>query len=151
MEKCTAMNDRPLQLMLVGILALTLCSCSGKPEFSKERFPVTGEVYVDGQPAARLSVTLHDVKGFDEQAPAIPQAVTKQDGTFAISTFEAEDGAPAGEYTATFVWGEPKGLGIDTSVDKLNGKYSDPNRSQFKVTVTEGEPTDMGRIDLSTQ
>lgn len=150
-EKRTAMNDRPLQLMLVGILALALGSCSGKPEFSKERFPVTGEVYVDGQPAARLSVTLNDMKGFDPQAPAIPQAVTKQDGTFAISTFEAGDGAPAGEYTATFVWGAPQGLSIDTSVDKLNGKYSDPKTSEFKVTVTEGQPTDMGKIELTTK
>lgn len=145
------MNDRPLQRMLVGILALTVCSCSGRPEFSKERFPVTGEVYVDGKPAARLSVTLHDVEGFDEEAPAIPQAVTKQDGSFAISTFEAEDGAPAGEYAATFVWGRPQGLGIDTSVDKLQGKYSDPETSQFKVTVTEDEPVDMGRIELTTK
>lgn len=145
------MNNRPLQLMLVSILALTLCSCSGKPEFSKERYPVRGEVYVDGKPAARLSVTLHDVKGFDEQAPAMPQAVTKQDGTFAISTFEAEDGAPAGEYKATFVWGRPQGLGIDTSVDKLKGRYSDPEKSEYKVTVVEDEPQDMGRIELKTK
>jgi hypothetical protein len=137
--------------MLVGLLALTVCSCSGRPEFSKERYPVTGEVYVDGKPAARLSVTLHDVKGFDEEAPAIPQAVTKQDGSFAISTFEAKDGAPVGEYTATFVWGRPQGLGIDTSVDRLQGKYSDPETSQFKVTVTEDEPVDMGRIELTTK
>ena len=145
------MNNRPLQFILVGILTLPLCSCSGKPEFSKERFPVKGEVYVDGEPAARLSVTLHDVKGFDEQAPAIPQAVTRQDGTFAISTFDAEDGAPAGEYKATFVWGRPQGLGIDTSVDKLKGRYSDPEKSEYKVTVVEGEPQDMGRIDLTTK
>ena len=145
------MNDRPLQLALVGMLALSLCSCSGKKDFGKETFPVTGEVYVDGQPAARLSVTLNDVKGIDPAAPAIPQAVTKQDGTFAISTFEAEDGAPAGEYTATFVWGQAQGLGIDTSVDKLNGKYSDPKTSKFKVTVTEGQPKDMGRIELTTK
>lgn len=145
------MNNRPLQLMLVGILALSLCSCSGKPEFSKARYPVTGVVYVDGEPAARLSVTLHDVKGFDDQAPAIPQAVTKQDGTFAISTFEAEDGAPVGEYKATFVWGRAQGLGIDTSVDKLKGRYSDPEKSEYKVTVVEGEPQDMGRIELKTK
>ena len=137
--------------MLVGIVALTLCSCSGKPEFSKARYPVKGEVFVDGEPAALLSVTLNDVKGFDEQAPAIPQAVTKQDGTFAISTFEADDGAPAGEYKATFVWGSPQGLSIDTSVDKLKGKYSDPEKSEYKVTVVEGEPTDMGRIELTTK
>ena len=151
MEKGTAMNYHLLQILLVGILALPLGSCSGKPEFSKERYPVRGEVYVDGEPAARLSVILNDVKGFDQQAPAIPQAVTRQDGTFAISTFEAEDGAPAGEYKATFVWGRAQGLGIDTSVDQLKGKYSDPKKSEFKVTVNEGEPIDMGRIELTSK
>lgn len=145
------MNNRPLQLALIGILALSLGSCSGKRDYGKETFPVTGQVYVDGQPALRLSVTLHDVKGFDPQVPAIPKAVTKEDGTFAVSTFEAGDGAPAGEYVATFVWGELRGMSIDTDIDKLEGKYSDPQKSEFKVTVTEGQPTDMGRIDLSTK
>jgi hypothetical protein len=56
------MNHHTFQLALAGILALSLCSCSGKKDYGKETFPVTGEVYVDGQPAARLSVTLHDVK-----------------------------------------------------------------------------------------
>jgi hypothetical protein len=77
--------------------------------------------------------------------------VTKEDGTFAVSTFEAGDGAPAGEYVATFAWGEARGLGIDTDSDKLSGRYSNPETSEYHVTVKEGEPTDMGRIELTTK
>ena len=145
------MNYRPFQLALIGVLALSLCSCSGKKDYGKQTFPVTGEVYVDGEPAAMLSVTLNDVNGIDPNSPAIPTAVTKGDGAFAVSTFEAGDGAPAGEYIATFVWGEMQGLSLDTDNDKLKGKFSDPEKSEHKVTVTEGEPTDLGRIELKTK
>jgi len=43
------------------------------------------------------------------------------------------------------------GLGINTDNDKLRGRYGDPGKSKFKVTVTDGEPVDMGRIDLTTK
>lgn len=147
------MSARPLQLALIGILTLSLCACSDERDYGKETFPVTGKVQLDGQPGAMISVTLTDVNGFDAAAavPAIPKAVTMDDGTFAISTFEAGDGAPAGEYTATFVLGERQGLSINTDNDKLKGKYSDPEKSEFKVTVKEGEPTDMGTIELTTK
>ncbi|MFH1922367.1 MAG: hypothetical protein ABIP48_21095 [Planctomycetota bacterium] len=42
-------------------------------------------------------------------------------------------------------------MSIDTDLDKLKGKYSDPAKSEFKVTVTEGQPTDMGRFELTTK
>jgi hypothetical protein len=145
------MNCRPLYIVLVSCLVLSLNACSSKPDYGKATFPVTGEVYVDGQPAAVLSVTLNDVKGIDVAAPAIPTAVTTADGKFAVSTFEAADGAPAGDYVVTFVWGKMEGLSINTDIDKLKGKYADPKRSQVKLTVTEGQPTDMGRIDLTTK
>jgi hypothetical protein len=147
------MNGAPIYFVLTGLAALTLCSCSKKQDFGKETFPVKGQVYVDGQPAARLSVSLNNVNGVDLSAayPALPTAITKEDGTFEISTFVGGDGAPAGEYTATFLWGKPEGLSIDTDIDKLKGRYADPKRSQIKLTVTEGQPTDMGRIDLKTK
>lgn len=144
-------NSRPRNLAFLGILAVALCSCSGKRDYGKETFPVTGKVHVDGQPAAMLSISLHDGKEMDPAFPALPRAVTKKDGTFAVSTFEAGDGASVGDYVVTFVWGEARGMSIDTSTDRLKGKYSDPEKSEFKVTVKEGEPTDMGTIELTTK
>jgi hypothetical protein len=146
------MMRRSFPFVLLGFLALAVCSCSGKKDYGKETYPVKGVVYVDGKPAERLSVTLHDVKGADPNVPATPRAVTTADGSFAVSTFEAGDGAPAGEYTVTFEWGELRGLSIDTSKDKLRGRYSDPAKSEFKVTVAESdEPVDMGRIELTSR
>ena len=112
---------------------------------------MSGTVSVDGQPAALLSVTLHDVNGMDQEIPTISAATTKEDGTFAISTFEAEDGVPAGEYVVTFKWGKYNAFSKSFDGDKLKGKYNDPHKSEVKVTVTEGQPTDLGRIELSTK
>ena len=145
------MNARPLYSILIGCLTLSLCACSSEPEFRKETSPVTGEVYVDSKPATRLSVTLHESNEMDLEFPGIPSAVTKEDGKFAISTFETGDGAPPGEYVATFLWGKMEGLSINTDVDKLRGRYADPSLSKFKVKVTEGAPLDMGRIELTTK
>ena len=33
--------------------------------------------------------------------------------------------------------------------DKLNGKYNDPQQSEFRIRVEKVKPLDMGRIDLS--
>jgi hypothetical protein len=35
--------------------------------------------------------------------------------------------------------------------DKLNDRYSDPEKSEIKVTVMPGEPTDLGEIKLTTK
>lgn len=35
--------------------------------------------------------------------------------------------------------------------DKLKDKYSDPKKSECKVTVEKGKPADMGQIDLTTK
>jgi hypothetical protein len=145
------MVNRIVQLSCVFAAALLLCSCSKSVDYGKETHPVTGSVFVDGQPAALLTVTLHDVKGFDSENPSVSTAMTKEDGTFAVSTFEAEDGVPVGEYTATFQWGKLNPIKNAFEGDQLKGRYMDPRKSEVKVTVSEGEPTDMGRIDLKTK
>jgi hypothetical protein len=139
------------QFALVTLTLLVLCSCSGKRDYGKETFAVTGEVYVDGQPAADLAVTLHPVNGMDAEVPTVSATFTRADGTFSLSTFEKDDGVPAGEYVATFAWGEMNPLSMTFDDSKLKGKYSDPKKSTVNVTVTKGQPTEMGRIDLTTQ
>lgn len=130
-------------------LALVAGSCSSGPT-QKPTFPVTGVVLVDGKPAADLQVTLHNVQGMDSEAPTHTAGRTDQDGKFAVSTYSDGDGAPAGEYTLTFVWNQLNRMSMSYEGDKLKGKYEDPQGSQFKVTVKPGKPVDMGRIELST-
>ncbi len=133
------------------LLAVLFCSCNSRDPNWKETFPATGEVYVDGQPAARLRVTCVDVNGMDKENPTTSSATTDEEGKFEISTYEKGDGLPEGEYALTFMWGELNSISGYGGPDKLKNKYSDPKKSEHKFTVEEGKPTDLGRIELKTK
>lgn len=142
------------RMPLVGLLlwACLITSCGPKGPPRKETFPVTGEVVVDGQPAASVQVTLTDVNGMDKKMPTVSSAMTGEDGKFAISTYQQADGVPEGEYTVTFMWGKLNLFSMQYGgPDKLKDKYSDPKKSTFKIKVEKGKPADMGRVELTTK
>lgn len=60
---------------------------------------------------------------------------------------------PPGEYVLTFSWREFNTFSMSYSgPDKLNGRYNDPQQSEFRLTVESGdEPIDLGRIELTTE
>jgi hypothetical protein len=71
--------------------------------------------------------------GSDERQP---YAYCKEDGTFEMTTFEARDGAPEGEYTVLIEWrpaldDNPRERGPD----KLGGKFFDPKTATLKVMI----------------
>jgi 5-hydroxyisourate hydrolase-like protein (transthyretin family) len=146
--------NSPLEYCLGGAAILSLClswGCGAEQRGDRiETFPVTGEVSVDGQPAKGLQVTCNLVgTPSSNKFPPVIRALTKDDGAFALTSYESGDGAPQGEYTLTFMWGAHtpfKGY----SGDKLNGRYADPKASQVKVTVTD-QPVDVGKIELTTK
>ncbi len=141
---------RPLFLLLIAFGHLC-CACSKKQPDRKETFPVSGEVYVDGKPGGTIKVDLHDVKGVDTKQPTYSSAFTDDNGKFVVSTYEQGDGAPEGEYAVTFVWGQLNLMSMQYGgPDKLKGKYSDPAKSQFRVTVKKGQTANIGRVDLKT-
>jgi len=117
---------------LVLVVVALLCGCSGSNRDRVPVHPVTGKVLVDGQPPEGATVVFHPVSSTEEMAHK-PAARVQADGTFQVTTYEAHDGAPAGEYVVTVTWSAPP------TPDRLGGKYSDPETSQLQVTVTEGE------------
>ncbi len=129
---------------------LLLCSCSKQGPPRKETYPVTGEVRVDGQPAALLAVRCVDVKGLDKAAPP-SAAFTDESGKFQIATYQAAAGVPEGEYLLTFEWGKWNLDGSYGGPDKLNGRYKDPKQSAKQFKVEKGKPTDLGKIELTTK
>lgn len=127
---------------------LILCGCTPPGPARKPTVAVTGEVYSQGKPAADVAVTLHDRKGMDKDLPSTSSAMTDQNGKFFVSTYEAGDGAPEGEYTVTFSWGQINRISMQYEGDKFKGKYSSPDNSKFQIKVEKGKPVDMGRIEL---
>src|SRR5262249_13827201 len=73
---------------------------------------------------------------------------TNEDGTFRVSTYGLEDGAPAGKYRVTVSWKGPAigpsgEVGVvgdeDDRPEKAPTAFRNPNFSRLKVDVTEGE------------
>ena len=143
------MTVRIRRLVVAATLCLLLCSCGGDEGFRKETFPVSGEVHVDGQPAAQLAVVCHDVKGLDAEHPTGSSGLTDDNGKFEIGTYEGGDGVPEGEYVLTFTW--KKRDILQGNPDKLKDRYSDPTKSEQRFTVEAGKPTELGRIELTTE
>ena len=69
--------------------------------------------------------------------------MTGENGEFRLRSYRPNDGAPKGEYAVTFQWPGHINTGNEPEpapeVDQLQGLYSDPNKSTFKVVVHEGE------------
>ena len=76
---------------------------------------------------------------------------TKDDGLFAISTYEEGDGVPDGEYGLTFFWGTFSVMNRTwVGPDKLKDRYKDNKNPTVKFKV-EGQPVDLGEIKLTTK
>ena len=67
-----------------------------------------------------------------------PFARVSEDGTFAVTTYDTGDGAPAGEFKVTVYWpADPDARG--PSPDRLKGRYRDPESTALVATFVEGE------------
>ncbi len=115
---------------------------------------MTGTVLVDGQaPTTPVQIQCQSLQEIDKEHPTYSQTVTGDNGQFAISTYEAGDGVPPGEYVLTFEWKEFNLVSMSYGGrDKLGGQYTDPKTSEFKLSVSSGsEPVNMGQIQLSSK
>lgn len=128
----------PRATILIALsLAAPLCGgCGGGPDDGLEKYPVRGQVFVNGEPAELMAVTFNNT---DANAPgnaARPVAVTDAEGRFALSTNADKDGAVPGEYIVTFYWASENG---PSAYDRLGGRFSNPAKSEFKARVEREE------------
>lgn len=138
-----------------ALVAVVIGCTSGRqgPERLKT-VPVKGMVTVNGVPAGEVMVRFKSLAKPEGEAAiyaANPTALTDADGTFAASTYEQGDGLAPGEYAITFEWKKFDRLSNGYSgPDRLGGQYSDPEKSEFKVTVTgdEEKPIEIGPYEL---
>jgi hypothetical protein len=140
-EKLTALHLR--EQTLVGAqrgrflrrVAFCLCSClaAGCGPERPPVYPVKGQLFWNGQPAAGATVFLHAVtaKEVTAQSPTTerPYGRVQADGSFAISTFGKSDGAPVGQYRVTALWTKRTGPSEDDEESLLPAELMDANRS----------------------
>lgn len=134
-----------------ALLALLLPSCG---DGRKKCVPVSGKVLVDGKPAQNCFIYLYPANPADGEGKdrTIPLAMTDENGAFALSTYDTNDGAPAGDYVVTFTWREASGLLKNQyeGKDRLNGKYAAPDKSTIRLTIGKN-PTELPPYELTTK
>lgn len=156
------MNSLPRNTLLTLTISILLAGCGQRSLTVQEKLdllvpdraetvPVTGELLVDGSPEKDVWVYLIPKgESLPKDEPPAHKALTKEDGTFAISTYLAGDGAPEGEYVLCAEWKRFKAVGSEwIGPDKLGSKYMDPSSSEFEVLV-EGPEVWIPTIELST-
>jgi predicted phosphodiesterase len=128
-------------VMLDGIypedLKRTVSDEEGYPIYNRKPVqPVRGKVLLEGAPVPDAYVAFHTVSADGKTFSRTADAFARGDGTFAMSTYKAFDGVPAGHYVATVVlrepFFEPSGK---LGANRLPGAYADPKTSPLRVEV----------------
>jgi hypothetical protein len=139
-----ASGPRPARaplLATVAALALFGPGCSG-PGDREPVYPVQGRVLYDGKPAAHALVVFHPVGKKGKDVPR-PRAQAGPDGTFKLTTYDADDGAPAGEYAVTVEWwlstATRKSAEGESAppLNRLPGRYARAQTSGLRVRIDE--------------
>lgn len=133
-------------MLLLSLVGLVGCTAS-KPK----TVPVSGKVmYKKDTPAAGALVVFHPTAEMEARISGKPFAKVGADGTFTLTTYEENDGAPEGEYGVTIDYRvkengpEPKfRLGGEEGSGggklAIDAKYANPQQPFLKATVKRGE------------
>lgn len=144
-------------VVMILAICLTQTSCRSKAPEIKDKVAltkVTGKVLVNGEPAGGVLIRYRPSSDVGEKRPEYASFFvhSREDGTFALRTYVQGDGIPAGNYKLFFQYfpltqKEARQMGDG---DRLGGKYSDPKAPPKVVEVKEGNPVDLGTIELKT-
>jgi hypothetical protein len=143
-------SRRASLVVVLGLAALTGCRGDGRLPTA----PVTGKITFDGKPLANAEIWLVPVSEEVKNAKTTirPYAKTKADGTFIVTSYLVDDGAPLGEYALMVLPAESRAdteanRATDTPSEKkgkdrrpasFSVKYKDPTTSGLSFTVNVG-------------
>jgi hypothetical protein len=139
--------------VLFGLAALALVGCGENTQKGPEKqktVPVTGILKYKGKPVPNASVGFHSLDG-----KVASHGRTDAAGTFVLTTYEPQDGAPPGRYKVTAAAGGAKEIEPGVLEDEPPGgfkspiptKYANPNNTDIVVEVNETGKNDL-TIDL---
>ena len=113
----------------------------------KEVVPASGKVTVDGQPIEGLYIDAYSAAG---GAAPFKSVRTDKDGKYCWSTHLNCDGMEPGDYKICFKY-IPKMNRKGEGDDQFKGRYADPAKSEFKLTLEKGSPQKDVNYDLTTK
>ena len=137
LDKRAARRGWQVRRCLVVAIFPSLLFLSGCSEKRVEVFPVSGKVTYKGQAPTGATVVLHPADAA-KTGDFAPTGTVKSDGTFSITSYDPDDGAPQGEYVATIEWYKfEKSLG-GVGPNVIPKKYTSAKTSPIKLTVSNG-------------
>jgi hypothetical protein len=138
--------------LLSALACLLLAGCGGGSKHPRV-YPVKGQLFVQGKPAAGARLTLSP----ENPDPALwkmgfPQAMVQSDGSFAFTSYAEGDGAPPGKYKliATWIEGDTGIPNEDPNVQPkqlLEPKYAQPDSTPWEVDV-EPKTNQLARFEV---
>lgn len=139
-------GTRRIMALAFAFATVGLASC-GKADSRKPTFPVAGKVLLaDGKPAENATIVFHPVN--ESGADVVkPRGKVGADGSFKLTTYDGDDGAPAGDYRVTVELWLSSGRGDEGPSNRLPEKYARPEKSELTATVNAG-PTELKTIQL---
>lgn len=135
-------------LMLDGIYPEDMSKLVSEEPGVSERgrrptYPVKGKVLFEGTPAANAQVAFHYIDPATKKTARLADAFVEADGTFVLTTYNAYDGAPAGDYVVTVVqrqpWADAQGR---PGKDLLPERYGKPETTDLRATIAN-KPNDL--------
>lgn len=137
-------NRSSLGVALVVALLCAACGRGNRPPV----YPAKGKVLVNGQPEKGVAVSFYHSEGWGGQT-IVPHGLTDEKGEFVLTTFDPNDGAPAGQYKVTAVW--PAWVNLKgTAPDQLNGNYADTKKSTLTAQI-EPKPNVLTTLEIKCE
>ena len=139
--------------LLVGMVLINCCACSGDGRLPV--FPVSGQVMYQGKPTPDALIIFHPENDPNNTAPR-PLTRVSPDGSFTLTTYETNDGAPAGKYKVTITWVKDSDNGNTAKEDIRPAKnlvperYSKVETSGLEVEIKK-EPNKLAAFNLETK
>jgi BON domain len=123
--------------LLAGLLLIG-CGRSGPSRVATH--PTKGVITYQGQPVGGAFVALHPKEAAAAEVPT-PTAIVQPDGSFAVTTYDAGDGLPEGEYVVTVQWRKAVKQGGEylPGPNLLPAKYGKPETSDLVIRIAAGQ------------
>lgn len=140
--------DSRRKTLVIGLLMGVICGgCGGAKPWDKV-YPAQGVVTHKGKPVKDAELAFFPI---DPEVPeqVRPWAKTNENGEFRLSTYDRDDGAPAGSYKVTIVHHEIviSGGSMGTKPNDLPAKYASKETTDLTVEI-EPQDTVIPPIDL---
>lgn len=145
-----------LALVLLGAALLPGCAKQEFQNLRQSTFPVRGQVTLDGKPVANATIVFKPVDASKFKWREQPQAKSDAEGRFTVFTYEANDGAPAGDYRvgiAILAAAEDEGsdqVRHEKGAVKIPARYGDAATSGLTARV-EAKPTELATFELTSR